>query len=232
MLTQKAKILMGVLLFLFFVSTGLSIYYGIQANKNCPGGDPKANPPTLKGFNVQSTSRPWSVSTWYKYSYVDINNSKEGSQSGASDAVQSETQTNPIIQLDIDTNKYNVKVYRSITTEDGEYEPIQVTITTDGTFVDTDNPAPDPPSDTPPTPTRVPSLTGWKGGGGDDPGCPSGSTKCSNTYCTKEQEGVCTNAAAPWSCFEGNIGSCADDPTHLETQQKCTQYCKVQHDPP
>lgn len=219
---------MRVLLFLFFVATGLAIYYGIQANKNCPCGYPKATPPTLKGFNVQSTSWPWSVPTWYKYSYVDKNNAKEGSQSGPSSKVQSTTQTNPIIKLDSTNPKYNVMVYRSTTTVDGKYDPIQVTVNSDGTFVDTDNPAPDPPPDKPPTPSSVPSFSGWQGGGEDDPGCPPGSKKCSNSYCTQSQIGECKNSDSPWSCFDG-VAGCSAEAATLETEAGCKQYCHVKY---
>jgi len=233
MLTQneKEKYLYVGFFVLFLVLIGLIIYFAIKANKKCTGEDtPETSPPTLKGFNVQSTSWPWTTATWYKYSYVDKQTSKEGNQSAESSSVKSTTGTNPIIKLDDRyLNTYNVKVYRSTTTVDGTYSQIQVTINSDGTFVDTDNPSPSPP-EKPPTPSSPPSLSGWQGGGvePEGPGCPSGSTKCSSSYCTSEQIGKCTNSDSPWSCYDGS-GGCATNANTLEKATGCLQYCHVQH---
>lgn len=234
MLTENEKYLCGILFVLFLIATGLSIYFGIKANKKCTGtGLPEA--PTLKSFSlVQDNpgSRTWSTPTSYKYSYVDKNNNNEGKLSDSSPDIVTNTpgQTNPVINLNADyLDKYNVNVYRKSIKTNNQYVKISPKISSDGTFVDTDNPSPEPP--TPPSIPKpsTPSFSKWQDSGGGGPKCPDSSTKCSSSYCTQEQMGNCPKEN-PWSCYSGGgKGGCSPDPNTLENEALCTKYCLVKY---
>jgi hypothetical protein len=78
-------------------------------------------------------------------------------------SVQSITNTNPIIQV-TPNSKYNINIYRAI--DDGSGKPGTfsllngVTVSSDGIFIDTQNPYPK----YPPTPTAAPVFHKWNGG--------------------------------------------------------------------
>lgn len=138
-LTGKQKSAAVILIILCLVAIVLAIYFGVS--KRCPAPQMK---PSFKKFNDSSTTNPWSVPTYYKYSYYDVTNKQEGPQSEPSDKVQSSDSTNPIIQV-VTNSLYSIKIYRAVNTPPGDYTLLDVTVDASGQFTDTLNPAPPKP---------------------------------------------------------------------------------------
>jgi hypothetical protein len=134
-LTGKQKSAAVILIILCLVAIVLAIYFGVS--KRCPAPQMK---PSFKKFNDSSTTNPWSVPTYYKYSYYDVTNKQEGPQSASSDKVQSNDSTNPIIQV-VTNSLYSIRIYRAVNTPD-VFTLLTVTVDPSGQFTDTQNPAP------------------------------------------------------------------------------------------
>jgi hypothetical protein len=97
--------------------------------------------PTLKNFKSKSSSTPWKIPTWYKYSYLDPMTQIEGELSASNqDGIQSDSDTNPIIQLTTNS-KYSIVVYRAVGNKDSTFFKLNVSVQADGTFIDTQNPS-------------------------------------------------------------------------------------------
>ena len=95
----------------------------------------------LKNFKLKSSITPWKIPTWYKYSYVDPNTQKEGDVSASNeDGIKSDSDTNPIIQVTINSN-YNIVVYRAVGSKDSTFSKLNVSVDSNGTFTDTQNPS-------------------------------------------------------------------------------------------
>ena len=158
-LTGKQKTFAVILIILCLVAIVLAIYFGVS--KRCPPVSPSK--PSLKKFNVSSTTNPWSVPTYYKYSYYDEPNKQEGSQSAPSDKVQSNDSTNPVIQVTANP-LYSIKIYRAVNTPPGDYTLLDVIVDASGQFTDTDNPYKPPPYTPPPKPKSKPAFVNWHAG--------------------------------------------------------------------
>jgi hypothetical protein len=151
-LTGKQKSAAVILIILCLVAIVLAIYFGVS--KRCiPVPPPK---PFFKKFNDSSTTNPWSVPTYYKYSYYD--GTLEGPPSEPSAAISSTTSTNPVIQVTANS-LYSIKIYRAVNTPPGDYTLLDVTVDPSGQFTDTDNPYKPPPA-----PKSVPVLIQWHEG--------------------------------------------------------------------
>lgn len=227
-LNQNQKILIVVLAIIALTCFILTLYFALR-KPNCPPGGDSCKPPALVRFSNPGSkdSWPWTKATWYTYTYLDSKSGKEGAQSSQSGMVSSQTDTNPIIKV-VNNPLYNINVYRAIDKGGGIPGPFSllsgVTIGSDGTFTDTQNPAPQPtPPDTPPTPTSSPILTGWGGGGGGNCPDPQKFPHCTATGCDGNQcekgKGIalCTGGTAKGGCA---LPSVWENPSH-----GCTSYC-------
>ena len=229
-LHQNQKIAIAILVIISLTFFILTLYFALRKT-NCPPGGDSCKPAAFVRFSKVSSgdnTSPWTKATWYKYSYLDKSSGNEGNQSPQSEMVLAKTtETNPIIQVTLNTS-YNIKVYRAIDNGDlspGDFTELKgISIETDGTFTDTDNPAPPPPV-IPPTPKDPPKNTGWGGGTGGGGGCGDSKTypHCSANGCTGNQ---CQKENGLALCTEGAPkGGCAL-PSAWETPNSgCTSYC-------
>ena len=232
-LTKDQKFIFIALGIVAIVGFTLAIYFGVSCKK-CPSGGGNCKPPALVRFsNIGSTGNtwPWSVETWYKYSYVDKTSAKEGAKSMVNSddkPIKSSTDTNPVIQV-TPNPKYDINIYRA--KDDGSGKPgdfifHKVTVEADGSFTDTDNPAPKPPPSGPPTPKSPPVFQKWGGGGGGGGGnCPDKTThpKCDNDSgaCSKSQ---CSPGMA--ECLDGAaVGGCNTPDFWEKPTSGCNSYC-------
>jgi hypothetical protein len=230
-LHQNQKIAIAILVIISLTFFILTLYFALRKT-NCPPGGDSCKPAAFVRFsNIGSKdSWPWTKATWYKYSYADPPNYKEGTQSDKSSMVSSPTDTNPIIKVIINS-LYSINVYRAI--DDGTGNPGPFTllggaiIGSDGTFTDTQNPAPQPPPpppDTPPTPNKSPTFISWgSGGGGGNCGDTTTFPHCTANGCDGNQ---CQKGKGNALCTVGNaMGGCALPSDWEKPASGCTLYC-------
>lgn len=214
-LTANQKTVFAVLVVVAITAISLALYFGL---KKCTPAVKSA--PRLLRFASTSTSWPWSVPTFYKYSYFDSTSNLEGPQSSASSAVVSTTKTNPIIKVDVNSS-YSIKIYRAVKTSDN-FALTTLVVGSDGTFTDTDNPAPQPKP--PPAPGSAPVFQSW--GGGPAPptaGCPSPAGKCTG-MCTAVQGKEC--ASKQFACYAGKDSKqCSPISSTMANDPNCDSYC-------
>jgi len=129
------KIAIGILLFICLILVGVVIYLCVSKS---------SSPPQLKGFQNKSLTKsltsPWNIPTYYKYCYSDLKSGQCGSFSPVSDAIVSDTETNPIIKITMNTG-YNVKIYRAVGDANATFYELNVVVNLDGTFTDTFHPS-------------------------------------------------------------------------------------------
>lgn len=156
--SRTLKIVGGVLLLLGVVAGVIFLVMHLSDKNKDKDSDKDSNRPdtggpgtnlnvTHLGFSVQNTEFPWCVPTSYAYAYQL--NGRTSAMSTPSPAVQSDTASNPIMQL-IMVDGANVIVYRRQGAT-SEFVQIDVSVGPDGVFVDRNNPCRSLPA--PPAPT-------------------------------------------------------------------------------
>ena len=230
-LTKDQKFIFIALGIVAIVGFALAIYFGVSCKK-CPSDGGNCKPPALVRFsNIGSTGNtwPWTVETWYKYSYVDKTSATEGAMSMANSddtPIMSTIKTNPVIQVTPNSN-YDIKIYRA--KDDGTGKPdefilLKVTVEADGSFTDTDNPAKPPPS-VPPAPTSPPVFQKWDEGGGGGGNCPKDTTQFPN--CDNDPKACSNSQCSPGvaECLEGPVGGCNTPDFWEKPTSGCKSYC-------
>jgi hypothetical protein len=229
-LSQNQKIIFFVLIGLVIIGISLSLYFGL---KTCKVTQPTLRP-SLIGFNKRAdppTSWPWTTGTYYKYQYVDPNDSSRSSQfsqvSSEVVAPQGTTDTDPIIQVALPPKDSNfIIIVQRSESSSGPWTKLQVTVDPDdGTFIDTQNPAPPPPQ-------KINCCTNGvcaqktpdecKSGGGtvvsDCSDCkPAQKVNCCNSGGI---QGICTNTETSDQCTTGGgkvVPTCATTNCPLPT---------------
>jgi len=138
----------------------------IDANGNFTDTDnpspPRPSGCVFKTFNEKSTTQPWSLKTWYVSSYSDKKLNTDGPLSDIQTFVVSSTDTNPSIQLTLNTN-YNLHIFRALEDpfDKGNPGPFLLidnpSIDKSGIFTDYDNPSPT----LIPKPQNAPVFQNW-----------------------------------------------------------------------
>ena len=231
-LHQNQKIAIAILVIISLTFFILTLYFALRKT-NCPPGGDSCKPAAFVRFSrtvsTGDDTWPWTTATWYKYSYSD-NSGKEGAQSGQSSMVSDLKQTNPIIQV-ILNSLYSINVYRAIDDGTGNPGPFillgGVNIGSDGTFTDTQNPAPQPPPpppDTPPTPNKSPTFISWGSGGGGKCGDIKDFPKCTESGCDNNG---CPKNGGYALCTDGTSskGGCALPSEWEKSTSDCKSYC-------
>lgn len=217
-LTSQQKIMFVLISILALICLFFALYFGLS-KKSCPQNKSKQAPSLVK-FAIRAdppSSRAWKTPTYYKYSYTN-SDEIEGDLSDSSEKVSSETESNPIMQVEV-KDQYTIKVYRAVNTSSAsDFKPLDVVVDTEGKFTDTDNPYQPP---TPPTPNSVPKLIDWKNGGGGGLKCPEKPTKC-----TGQCDTIAPCPVNNWKCTDGvSNDGCSIDPNKWENTTDCKQYC-------
>jgi hypothetical protein len=225
-LTKNQKIMVALLTIVAIIGIALAIYFGVSCKK-CPKGNCK--PPSLVRFSpLTGGTWPWTVETWYQYSYVDKKSGAEGDKSPINDdkdhPIKSTTATSPIIQV-TPNPKYDINIYRAQDVgggKQGDFELIKVTIAADGSFTDTYNPAKKP-EGPPPRPSGPPVFKKWGGGSGPVTECPTPKSQHCQGTC-KTGTSLCSSGLA--ECLSGNLTGGCNPPTFWENQDNgCPLYC-------